>query len=101
MNDNQNDNHIDKGAISPENLAAESVQAAPGSLERARKADASNRGLRTLGQAVLAAVLTFLGALGADMAVPGFELDYQTTAFGLAFVALTPVLAYLQRRAGK
>lgn len=63
--------------------------------------DAANRGWRTLGQSVLAAVLTFLGALGADMAMPGFELDYETTAFGLAFVALTPVLAYLQRRAGK
>ncbi len=67
----------------------------------AHKVDAKSRGLRTLGQSVLAAVLTFAGTVGADLAVPGFEIDYQTTAFGLAFVALTPVLAYLQRRAGK
>lgn len=65
------------------------------------KADAKNRGLRSLGQAVVASVLAFAGALGADMAVPGFEFSPELAGYGLAVAVLTPVLAYAQRRAGK
>lgn len=61
--------------------------------------DAANRGWRTLGQAVVASVLTFLGTLGADILVPGF--DYEIVAYGFGVAVLTPVLAWLQRRAGK
>lgn len=66
-----------------------------------KKTDAKSRGLRTLLQTVIASVLTFLGALGADMAVPGFELDLQLASVGLGIAVLAPVLAYLQRMAGK
>ncbi len=66
-----------------------------------KKSDAKSRGLRTLLQTVIASVLTFLGALGADMAVPGFELDLQLAGVGLGIAVLAPVLAYLQRLAGK
>ena len=66
-----------------------------------KKTDAKSRGLRTLLQTVIASVLTFLGALGADMAVPGFELDLQLAGVGLGIAVLAPVLAYLQRLAGK
>ena len=65
------------------------------------KNDAASRGLRTLAQAVVASVLTFLGTLGADMAVPGFELDTEIAASGLGVAVLTPVLAYFQRKLGK
>jgi hypothetical protein len=63
--------------------------------------DAANRGWRTLGQSVLSGVLTYLGALGADLAVPDFELSYEAVAVGVGIAVLTPVLAWLQRRAGK
>lgn len=66
-----------------------------------RKADARERGLRTLGQSVLSGVLTYLGGIGADLAVPGFELSYEALAVGTAIAVLTPVLAWLQRRSGK
>lgn len=66
-----------------------------------KKTDAKSRGLRTLLQTVIASVLTFLGALGADMAVPGFELDLQLASVGLGIAVLAPVLAYLQRMADK
>lgn len=65
------------------------------------KADAKSRGLRTLLQAVVGSVLTFLGGLGADLAVPGFELSYEALGVGVGIAVLTPVLAYLQRRSGK
>lgn len=65
------------------------------------KADAKNRGLRTLVQAVVSSALVSLGAVGADMAVPGFEYNPETIALGLGVAVLTPVLAYLQRRLGK
>ena len=73
----------------------------PADAGTVRKKDAKSRGLRTLGQAVLASVLTFLGALGADLAVPGFELNYEMLGAGLGLAVLTPVIAYLQRRIGK
>lgn len=63
--------------------------------------DAANRGWRTLGQAIGASVLTFLGAVGAELAVPGFSLDWELLAVGGGIAILTPVLAWLQRRAGK
>lgn len=65
------------------------------------KADAKSRGLRTLGQAVVSGALTFLGALGAEMAVPGFEFSPEAVGIGMAIATLTPILAWLQRRAGK
>lgn len=74
----------------------------PDGIEKDKvKADATNRGLRSLGQAVLASVLTFAGVLGADLAVPAFEFSSEVAAYGLAVAVLTPVLAYAQRRAGK
>lgn len=63
--------------------------------------DAANRGWRTLGQAIGASVLTFLGAVGAELAVPGFNLDWELLAVGGGIAVLTPVLAWLQRRVGK
>jgi hypothetical protein len=66
-----------------------------------RKADARERGLRTLGQAVLSGVVTYLGGLVADLGMPGFELSYEAVAVGVGIAVLTPVLAWLQRRAGK
>lgn len=74
----------------------------PDGIEKDKvKADAANRGLRSLAQTVVASVLTFAGVLGADMAVPGFEFSPELAGYGLAVAVLTPVLAYAQRRAGK
>lgn len=73
----------------------------PDDTQTTVKTDAKSRGLRTLLQTVIASVLTFLGALGADMTVPGFELDLQLASVGLGIAVLAPVLAYLQRLAGK
>lgn len=71
------------------------------SITAEAKVDAKSRGLRTLAQSVVASVLTYLGTLGADLLVPGFELSYEAQAVGVGIALLTPVLAYLQRRAGK
>jgi len=67
----------------------------------AAKADARSRGLRTLGQAVAASLLTFLGAVGVAIAAPDFTLDLEMLAVGGGIAVLTPVLAYLQRRSEK
>lgn len=80
---------------------AEETPEKPVEEVKEKKTDAKSRGLRTLLQTVIASVLTFLGALGADMAVPGFELDLQLASVGLGIAVLAPVLAYLQRMAGK
>lgn len=80
---------------------AEETPEKPDEEVKEKKTDAKSRGLRTLLQTVIASVLTFLGALGADMAVPGFELDLQLASVGLGIAVLAPVLAYLQRLAGK
>lgn len=80
---------------------AEETPEKPVEEVKEKKTDAKSRGLRTLLQTVIASVLTFLGALGADMAVPGFELDLQLASVGLGIAVLAPVLAYLQRLAGK
>ena len=80
---------------------AEETSEKPVEEVKEKKTDAKSRGLRTLLQTVIASVLTFLGALGADMAVPGFELDLQLASVGLGIAVLAPVLAYLQRMAGK
>lgn len=80
---------------------AEETPEKPVEEDKEKKTDAKSRGLRTLLQTVIASVLTFLGALGADMAVPGFELDLQLASVGLGIAVLAPVLAYLQRMAGK
>lgn len=80
---------------------AEETPEKPVEEVKEKKTDAKSRGLRTLLQTVIASVLTFLGALGADMAVPGFELDLQLAGVGLGIAVLAPVLAYLQRLAGK
>lgn len=77
------------------------LAAEPGSESDARRADARERGLRTLGQSVLSGVLTYLGGIATDLAFPGFELSYEALAVGMAIAVLTPVLAWLQRRAGK
>lgn len=80
---------------------AEETPEKPVEEVKEKKTDAKSRGLRTLLQTVIASVLTFLGALGADMAVPGFELDLQLASVGLGIAVLAPVLAYLQRMVGK
>ena len=80
---------------------AEETPEKPVEEVKEKKTDAKSRGLRTLLQTVIASVLTFLGALGADLAVPGFELDLQLASVGLGIAVLAPVLAYLQRMAGK
>lgn len=69
--------------------------------ETVAQKDAANRGWRTLGQTIVSSVLAFLGALGADLAVPGFQLNWELAAVGGAIAVLTPVLAWLQRRVGK
>lgn len=74
---------------------------APADTKAMDKADAKSRGLRTLVQAVVGSVLTCLGALGAEVTVPGFEMSYEALGVGMGIAVLTPVLAYLQRRAGK
>lgn len=73
----------------------------PADTKPAVKKDANNRGLRSLGQAVVAAGLTFLGALGTAMVAPGFEFNLELVLTGAGVAVLTPVLAYLQRRAEK
>ena len=80
---------------------AEETPEKPDEEVKEKKTDAKSRGLRTLLQTVIASVLTFLGALGADMAVPGFELDLQLASVGLGIAVLALLLAYLQRLAGK
>ena len=96
------ENEIPEQSITAENLAAESINSIAATDRTAiRKVDAKSRGLRTLAQSVAASVLTYLGTLGADLLVPGFELSYEAQAVGVGIALLTPVLAYLQRRAGK
>lgn len=82
-------------------MSAEGIRNDAISVGDDRKSDAKNRSLRTLGQSVVAAGLTFLGALGAAMTTPGFEFQWELVAAGAGVAVLTPVLAWLQRRVEK